>query len=267
MCLNVAWRSQATLLAVAGLLMGSLSAEAQRRPARATRTAEEEPAAAVAEPPANTLEINPFAPGPPATEADVFVEEPSPLPTFGGERKSRVTACWPMVALPGHDEERRLVTALDKSGDFVFYEVPLEEALLYLQELFDVRFLIDTKAMKQVGVDRMAEVTLERKNLSLRTGLTHLLESLELTFIVREDAIHITTRTAVKAKPVRRVYDLVDHQAVTDRDLEPLVAAFSEALMFDNVLLVPLADQLIVVGDEQVHYEVSRLLALLNARQ
>lgn len=267
MCLNVAWRSRPMLLAVAGLLMCSLSAEAQRRPARATRTAEEEPAAAVAEPPANTLEINPFAPGPPATEADVFAEEPSPLPTFGGERKSRVTACWPMVALPGHDEERRLVAALDKSGDFVFYEVPLEEALIYLQELFDVRFLLDTKAAEQVGVNRMTEVTLERKNLSLRTGLTHLLESLELTFIVREDAIHVTTQTAVTARPARRVYDLSGHQMLVDNNSEPLVSAVNEALLIEDVLLVPLQDQLIVVGDEQVHYEVARLLALLNARQ
>lgn len=267
MCLRVAWCSRAMLLAVAVLFMCSLSVEAQRRPDGAARTAEEEPAAAVAEPPADSLGFSPFAPGPPATEADVFVEEPTALPALGGERKSRVTACWPMVAVPGHDEERRLVAALDKSGDFVFYEVPLEEALVYLQELFDVRILLDTKAVEQAGVDRMTEVTLERKNLSLRTGLTNLLESLELTFIVREDAIHITTRTAVKAKPVRRVYDLVDHQSVTDQNLEPLTIAVSEALMFDDVLLVPLADQLIVVGDEQVHYEVSRLLALLNARQ
>jgi len=251
------------LLGFLGLSLLTLSAEAQRRP---SRSAEEEPAAT----PANGLvteEINPFAPGPPAAEADVFYGDPAGLSADDPSPKPRVTASWPMVAVPGREEERRLVTALEQAGDFVFYEVPLEEALVYLQEMYEVRLLLDHKAIEEVGVDRHTEVTLERKGLSLRTGLTSLLEGLELTFIVREDAIHITTQAAVTARPARRVYDLSSHQMLVDNSSEPLVSAVNEALLIEDVLLVPVQDQLIVVGDEQVHYEAARLLTLLNVRK
>lgn len=75
--------------------------------------------------------------------------------------------------------------------------VPLRDVIDQLAAKHGVEIVLDDDAIKQAAKDEGAQVTLSVSGISLRSLLTLACEQLWLAFLVRDGAIHITTRDAL----------------------------------------------------------------------
>ncbi|MCG8584311.1 MAG: hypothetical protein MI757_06325 [Pirellulales bacterium] len=95
--------------------------------------------------------------------------------------------------LDRHAIEARIRAALAGGTTFDFQDTPLIEAIDFLREYHKVEMILDKKALEEAGIERTEPVTIRLNNVTLGSGLRHLLRPLDLTYIVRDEALVITT--------------------------------------------------------------------------
>jgi hypothetical protein len=98
--------------------------------------------------------------------------------------------------------------ALEQTVKVDFHQVPLRDAVNYLGEMVNVATLTDRLALKEIDIDDQIPISLKRDEVSLRSVLNSLLGDLDLTYMVRNGTLHITTKDAAKEKPLTRIYFL-----------------------------------------------------------
>ncbi|MDP6445944.1 MAG: hypothetical protein QF805_19300, partial [Pirellulaceae bacterium] len=142
-----------------------------------------------------------------------FVDEPPILyPTAEvWEDLSRKRAKYKSMDLTGDNErERRIFTALDEDTTLEFIEQPLNEVIDYLADLHRIPIVIDTKALDDVGIGTDTPVTRNLRGISLRSALRLMLKELELTYIIRDEVLQITTPEEAELQLVTKVYPVGD---------------------------------------------------------
>lgn len=91
-----------------------------------------------------------------------------------------------------------------------FAETPLDEAVDYLQDVHGIAIQLDRKALEEAGVFDDSPVTLDVENVSLRTVLRLMLRPMDLTYVVEDEVLMITTVEVASQKIVTAVYPLGD---------------------------------------------------------
>jgi hypothetical protein len=95
--------------------------------------------------------------------------------------------------------------------DFDFVEVPFKDAIHRIATATDVRFVVNTKRLKDAGFDVNRPVSKSIKDVRLRTFLDLLLRDFELGYIEHEDAlVRITTTEEAEMHTFIRIYDCRD---------------------------------------------------------
>ena len=82
---------------------------------------------------------------------------------------------------------------LSEPVSFSFIESPLEVAIEQLQEKFEVPFLIDLRALEEIGLTPDTPVNLILDKASLQSGLNLMLRELDLTYTIDDEHLQITT--------------------------------------------------------------------------
>ncbi len=197
-------------------------------------------------------------------QANEMLQTLFPESEFRGQAPT-TTSSWSIVAEPKRDAERQLIQALDRKGEFYFFDTPLGEVMQYCEVIFDVAIIIEEVELELMAVELDYPITLEKESLSLRSGLKQMLAPLGLTFIVRDEAIVVTSEEAVAKKPARRVYDLTHHRLVQDEaSVTELKNQLQEMLGDDVAKLVVVGKRLAVSANEDGHYELAKLLTLMH---
>ncbi len=106
--------------------------------------------------------------------------------------------------------EERIRNALRQKTRLEFVETPLQDAVEYLSELHDIPIVIDTRALELVGFGSDTLVTKELKGISLRSALNLLLRDLELTYMIQDEVLQITTPEVAEANVKTKIYPLSD---------------------------------------------------------
>ncbi|MFO0791825.1 MAG: VWA domain-containing protein [Pirellulales bacterium] len=105
--------------------------------------------------------------------------------------------------------ERALRSPLHATGlDFV--ETPLKDVISQLQEDYGIPIQIDNAALEEVGVNTDEPVTVNLRNVSLRSALRLMLKNVQLTYIVQDEVLMITTKDAAEKNLVVKVYPVAD---------------------------------------------------------
>ncbi len=117
-------------------------------------------------------------------------------------------------------------------------ETPLNEVLEQLTRELEVNVLVEQKALNDVGIDPATPVTCKVTNLPLRFALGELLRPLELTWIIHDGSLVVTTPEEAECRLSTRVYDVStllvsapDYPAVRSGDLgdpDPLFGPLGE---------------------------------------
>jgi hypothetical protein len=95
-----------------------------------------------------------------------------------------------------------------KSNGLDFVDVPLEEVVNLLQEDYGIPIQVDGPALESVGLDVTEKVTANLHNISLRSALRLLLKRLQLTYVIQDEVLMITTPEEAESQLLTCVYDL-----------------------------------------------------------
>jgi hypothetical protein len=115
---------------------------------------------------------------------------------------------WPSIRPGGSAAEAKILAALDDKTQLEFIETPLNQVLEFLQDMHEMSIAIDTRALDDVGVGIDVPITRSLKGISLHSALQLLLRDLDLTYIVEDEVLMITTLAEAQARPEVRFYDV-----------------------------------------------------------
>ncbi|HEV3338902.1 MAG TPA: vWA domain-containing protein, partial [Pirellulales bacterium] len=106
--------------------------------------------------------------------------------------------------------EEKIRRSLDKPTNVEFSDLALEDAIAYLGEFHGINIWLDKQTLTDEGVALDQPVTLKLAQVSLRSVLKLLLEPVQLTYVIENEVMKITTSTKAGEKLSTRVYPVGD---------------------------------------------------------
>ena len=97
-----------------------------------------------------------------------------------------------------------------KTSGLDFVDEPLENVFRFLQTEYEIPIQLDLPALEDAGLTPDEKVTIEIRGVSLRSGLRLLLKQKQLTYVVRDEVLIITTPEEAESELVTCVYDVRD---------------------------------------------------------
>ena len=91
--------------------------------------------------------------------------------------------------------EKKIKEALKQPTQIEFVDTPLRDVIDYLKDLHHVEIALDPAALKETGISEDTPVTKHVHGMSLRSGLKLLLDELQLTWVIHNEVLFITTPT------------------------------------------------------------------------
>ncbi len=170
--------------------------------------------------------------------------------------------------------EKKLLAALEHPTEMDFHEAPLQDVVDYLSDLHQVPIKLDTKALEEAGIGTDTPATLAIEGVSLRSGLAALLRPLDMTWVLRDEVLLLTTEEQASQWLLTRTYPVGDLVASADfSDVSDLCQAITSTIRPDSwdegggpgSLSVVKASRSIVVSQTRVaHDELVELLRSLR---
>ena len=111
------------------------------------------------------------------------------------------------------EAEQRIESALRsplRGTGLDFTDTPLEEVVNLLQDDYDIPIQIDVPALDEIGIAPDEPVTVNLHGVSLRSALRLMLKNLQLTYIIQDEVLMITTPEAADQELVVKVYPVAD---------------------------------------------------------
>ncbi|HVA48612.1 MAG TPA: hypothetical protein VNH11_19760 [Pirellulales bacterium] len=106
--------------------------------------------------------------------------------------------------------ETKILAALDDKTELDFTEQPLTDVIDYLKQRHNIEIQLDNRAIAESGIGSDAPVTRSIKGITLRSALKLLLGEMDLTYVLRNEVLLITSRTEAENMLSTRVYPVAD---------------------------------------------------------
>lgn len=170
--------------------------------------------------------------------------------------------------------ERKIYDALDNQTSVSFRDTPMHDVLSFMQQQHQINLVIDRSSIEQAGIARDQVVSLELSGIRLRTALRIILSEFKLDFVVRDDALFVTSALRAEQWLTTRTYpvrDLIYGHGDSWEQLMTAVeaAAGTEWKSADNrtggsMAPVPEVGALVVTQNDRGHEAVVDLLNSLR---
>ncbi|HET6880262.1 MAG TPA: vWA domain-containing protein [Pirellulales bacterium] len=106
--------------------------------------------------------------------------------------------------------EAKILEALDEPTDMDFTEQPLADVVDYLRQRHGIEIQLDKKALTDSGVGSEVPITRSLKGITLRSALKLVLGEIDLTYVLRNEVLMITSKAEAENMLSTRVYPLAD---------------------------------------------------------
>src|SRR5690349_9564406 len=103
--------------------------------------------------------------------------------------------------------ERRVEEALGRTAPLDVEQVSFDAFIEYLRDITQLDIVIDRKAWADAGVSTDTEVTIKVEHANLKSALTLVLDELDMTWLVRESVVVITSKTEAENFLSTKLYD------------------------------------------------------------
>jgi RNA polymerase sigma factor (sigma-70 family) len=114
-------------------------------------------------------------------------------------------------AKPRSDAEKLIAAALvTDAGSINFNDQPLKEVVDFLRNQHKIPIRLEEIALQEQGIGVDQPVTISLANISLRSALKHILGQIDLTYVVKDEVMLITTPLRANAYLETRVYPCDD---------------------------------------------------------
>lgn len=161
------------------------------------------------------------------------------------------------------ESHRRIFAALEDETEIEFVETPLLDAMQYLSDLHNVPILVDKKALSDEGVAIDVPIDKVLTKITLEDGLAIALREHELTYIVKNNQLTITTQKEADTTFDTQVYEIRD----LDIDSASLVEVIKEGTKAtwkvndrDGGTISEIPGALVIKQTFHGHREIERLL-------
>lgn len=191
-----------------------------------------------------------------------------------------------------HDANQKIFATLRMplpKGGLEFIQTPLEEIAAFLRDEYEIEIQIDIQALDDMGIDVTQPINASLRNLSLQSALKLILSPHELTYVVADEILLITTqeaadtRLSICAYPVRDLIDLsyepteAEKKSGRPAELVPIANTITSTIAADTWAesgkggadLVAIRPGVLVISQTQaVHEEIrNALVAIRRAKQ
>jgi type II secretory pathway component GspD/PulD (secretin)/tetratricopeptide (TPR) repeat protein len=119
-----------------------------------------------------------------------------PFQTIGSARKS--------------EKEREIERRLNQPITVAFDHKPLKDVVDDLRELANINIVTDLPDLAQVGVKDDVPISVKLEGVAMKSALNVLLHQAELTYVIKDDVLHVTTPKAARGKLVQKTYSVAD---------------------------------------------------------
>jgi Domain of unknown function (DUF4139) len=102
------------------------------------------------------------------------------------------------------EKEREIERRLNEPVTLEFKDTPLKQALDDLRVLKGMNIVIDQAALDKDGVSTDRPLTMRLEGVSLKSALKEMLRPVNLTYIIKDEVLQITTETAARRRAVDR---------------------------------------------------------------
>ena len=181
----------------------------------------------------------------------------------------------PLLLSTDSESVRNIRTALRQPTGVDFQGVPLSEAVSQLAWQHNVPLVVNAAQLIEAGISPDVKVTIESSGRSLKSLLRRMLDQLEITFMLRDGALVVTTYDDAEAPEnmiivAYPVHDLVEDQGA--RDYDPLIDLITTIVAPEqwqdgtgpNRSVSELDGWLLIAQTWEAHAEIERLLAQLG---
>ncbi len=148
------------------------------------------------------------------------------------------------------ESELRIRAALGDETTQQFIDTPLADAVMQLSATHKIPIVVDLRALEEIGLSADAPVTLSLKNVTLRSFLRLMLRELDLTYVIKDEVMQLTTAEAAEQNLVLEMYWFPDELTEkSDEVIKALTASVASdaweqlggpctVSVIDNVLVV-----------------------------
>ncbi len=103
---------------------------------------------------------------------------------------------------------QKILKALQQPTVIEFTETPLQDVVLYLKDFHHIEIQLDQKALEDAGLAPDVPVTRNLQGIALESALRLLLKTYDLTYVIDNEVLTITTVAADNARGEIRVYNI-----------------------------------------------------------
>ena len=108
------------------------------------------------------------------------------------------------------EAETKILAELEKPTKLEFIDTPLEDVIAQLKEYHQIEIQLDRGALDDMGIGTDTPVTRQLHGISLRSALRLMLGDLDLTYMIDNEVLMITTREKAESRLTTRVYPVAD---------------------------------------------------------
>ena len=182
---------------------------------------------------------------------------------------------WAKHETESTEKIRQVLAAPLTSNGLEFEDVHLDEVVEYLRTEYGIEVLLDQSALDDLGLGSDEPVTASLRNISLKSALNLMLGRLELTCIISDEVLLITTQEEAEARLTVAVYPIADILSQT-RDasylVDTLMATIASETWAENGRGVAeikeiLGGVLLVSQTDEVHEQLAQALTAIRRAQ
>ena len=115
-----------------------------------------------------------------------------------------------VIHAPRSGSERRIESSLDKSLSLSFQNTPLTEVVASFARQISINVVLDNEALTEEGIATDTPVTLQLTQITGRSALELLLRPLQLSAVIDNEVLFVTTAQKEKDKLVSHTYPVSD---------------------------------------------------------
>ena len=167
--------------------------------------------------------------------------------------------------------EERILVALEEPTEMTFTETPLQDAVDYLKHRHKIEMQLDNLALEDAAIGSDSPITRTVNDVKFKSGLELLLRDMDLTYIIKNEILMITTKDKAETELMTRTYPVGD--LVEQKDGETLIKAITSTVRQTtwgevggpgSIIYVPSVKGLVISQTRDVQEEVLQLLRSLR---
>ena len=173
--------------------------------------------------------------------------------------------------------DARVREALASPTRMEFTEMPLIDAVAYLKDFHNIEIQLDNRALEDAGVGSDTPVTRMLNGLPLDASLKLLLGEYDLTYLVRDGVLMITTQSEANNYLELKVYDITKEVAEDAKAAEvgETLALLRQSTLVnpqqgpaapDKFTVLPFRNLLIIRASQHDHEALDKLFAEMKSK-